>query len=1317
MNKFPIFVFILLLSFSFISAVEIGSDSPIAGVLVERPTLPVFNNNTAFVNASNRWITNIGILTNVNDTQFSSNGGLLTIETSWLNDIYCELTGCIMQGNFNLGNFNIEDVSNITILDTLFLEDVDHTIKIGSDVLTGTANEAINIHHSDEVEQGTILFLVTHQNNTNFWIQSGANNSAGGVRNSFIIFPDNDLNSTDKLNINITSNAVERWNRYGIDSFLTYDSLTNQTALGVQFGIETQKLFIHDDAGNGQVLMEGDFRVVAREGVDIDLYQGPVHIRDLNIKEFGLAQGQNITLISENFETGDLGIFNLITSGKGVSEWGEFTGPGCPPNGLFCAAAGPTGGSQPTVMQVNFSTTNLQNMTLNFTINTLDMAVGGDFEITVNNNSAGGVDETIFSLTGSDEFDSTITAELPTSMEDQSVVSLDVSFLSTHPIRGFVWIDIVLVNATATISTLANQTVQEGEIEFGDGSCRIDQNVIDSSGGTEMNITCNKINLIGNVTLIDVTELSLNVTNNVTANNFIARQGFEFQGTGERIIDWDDIPALVENILLANGSRPLTGQWNYGLPNINGSGNITTFGRLGIGTDNPNNLFEVANLISFDDTLFNALLGAGAGENLDDTGGGVDASRNLFIGFRAGAGDSGSNNTGSFNTAMGSSALRDVTTGTNNLALGTNALRAMTTGAFNIAIGVSALAAITTQTRNIAIGTSSFAGASFAGSENVGIGYITGLAATSANNNVFIGSRAGRRVTTGDGGIFIGFNAGARQTTASNLLIIDNVERADIATEATNAIIHGTMAATPANQVLTINANVGIGTTTPSSLLTTAQVAGTNEVNLSGVVYVNSTSGRVGIGTATPTSLLTVESGITRLRRGGSSHWIDLVDASDTIQWYLSETNAGDLNFGESGSADGRLYLEAGGNIGIGTTTPANTLNVVGDLNVTGTSYLGNLIIDADNITVNNIISKDGNITFYNSTSSEKVRFTNDGILLNNEILMKGIATRNLALGTSSTLNSITTGQDNIGFVQGALSSVTEGSRNFAMGRFAGEDLTTQNDNIFIGPESGRHVITSGNVAVGGFTLNTQVGGTGRNTAFGSASLKGESAVTKTGALNSAFGFDTGRFIDGGGGNVMLGYQAGRILTDGDFNIFIGHKAGIQQTTNSNLLIIDNQDRGNITNESTQALIYGQFNSDPDNQNLTFNANVGINGVPTTRKFEIFGDSNTASMRLIGDRGSGDVIVEMTAIDTAGEASLGTFSDHEFYLVTNNLRRLTADTNGNVGINTTAPTHTLNVVGDINFTGLPSEPTTATALFVCIETDGHIFLNETGCRT
>jgi hypothetical protein len=73
------------------------------------------------------------------------------------------------------------------------------------------------------------------------------------------------------------------------------------------------------------------------------------------------------------------------------------------------------------------------------------------------------------------------------------------------------------------------------------------------------------------------------------------------------------------------------------------------------------------------------------------------------------------------------------------------------------------------------------------------------------------------------------------------------------------------------------------------------------------------------------------------------------------------------------------IYIDKNGLVGIGITTPTQTLTVSGDLNVSGTSFLGDVIINANNITVNDIVSRDGNISFFNETWGEKMRITYDG--------------------------------------------------------------------------------------------------------------------------------------------------------------------------------------------------------------------------------------------------------------------------------------------------------------------------------------------------
>ena len=109
------------------------------------------------------------------------------------------------------------------------------------------------------------------------------------------------------------------------------------------------------------------------------------------------------------------------------------------------------------------------------------------------------------------------------------------------------------------------------------------------------------------------------------------------------------------------------------------------------------------------------------------------------------------------------------------------------------------------------------------------------------------------------------------------------------------------------------------------------------------------------------------------------------------LQSYILTANEGNLNVNSSDFWDNfnvpddivysDLYTnfwDADVDLGNYNLTNLNWLEAT-TLNITGTSYLGDLVITADNITVNNIISKDGNISFWNSTKSEIVRFTDEG--------------------------------------------------------------------------------------------------------------------------------------------------------------------------------------------------------------------------------------------------------------------------------------------------------------------------------------------------
>jgi hypothetical protein len=90
--------------------------------------------------------------------------------------------------------------------------------------------------------------------------------------------------------------------------------------------------------------------------------------------------------------------------------------------------------------------------------------------------------------------------------------------------------------------------------------------------------------------------------------------------------------------------------------------------------------------------------------------------------------------------------------------------------------------------------------------------------------------------------------------------------------------------------------------------------------------------GNVGIGTTDPERWrLSIQAG----------ELIAFKDATGAMKWHINDWNgstlgSGDLNIAETGVADGRLYLKAGGNVGIGTAVPEATLHVIGDIQVTG---------------------------------------------------------------------------------------------------------------------------------------------------------------------------------------------------------------------------------------------------------------------------------------------------------------------------------------------------------------------------------------------
>jgi hypothetical protein len=89
--------------------------------------------------------------------------------------------------------------------------------------------------------------------------------------------------------------------------------------------------------------------------------------------------------------------------------------------------------------------------------------------------------------------------------------------------------------------------------------------------------------------------------------------------------------------------------------------------------------------------------------------------------------------------------------------------------------------------------------------------------------------------------------------------------------------------------------------------------------------------GRVGIGTLDPPTDL--RSPLTIRAVGGGEELLGFEAPDGTKKWHLNQNLAGSangLNFAETGVRDGRLFLQSGGRVGLGTTDPQARLEIAG---------------------------------------------------------------------------------------------------------------------------------------------------------------------------------------------------------------------------------------------------------------------------------------------------------------------------------------------------------------------------------------------------
>lgn len=250
---------------------------------------------------------------------------------------------------------------------------------------------------------------------------------------------------------------------------------------------------------------------------------------------------------------------------------------------------------------------------------------------------------------------------------------------------------------------------------------------------------------------------------------------------------------------------------------------------LSIGVNTNGILLGGSTWIYSTSTNKDTILGIGAGGNSATTS--PTDAENTSIGFQ-----SQKVGTGTFNSSLGAFALANGT-GSNNTAIGWEAMAFNTTGSANTGIGYFAIGQSTNAVNSTGIGYESIP-ASSAQLDTTAIGYKSGLLNTGWDST-FLGELSGQNVTTGNNNILIGYNALAPSATANNQLNIGNI------------IFGSGLAATSSSTTLipTSTGSIGIGTSTPGSLLSVGNSSGTSGINFSLATSTFSNTGGINLTT------------------------------------------------------------------------------------------------------------------------------------------------------------------------------------------------------------------------------------------------------------------------------------------------------------------------------------------------------------------------------------------------------------------------------------------------------------------------------------
>lgn len=507
---------------------------------------------------------------------------------------------------------------------------------------------------------------------------------------------------------------------------------------------------------------------------------------------------------------------------------------------------------------------------------------------------------------------------------------------------------------------------------------------------------------------------------------------------------------------------------------------------------------------------------------------------------------------------------------------------------------------------------------SIPGNTNTFLGRNSGIAATTGAGNSFFGNGSGQLVTTGGFNSLFGRNAGGQNVTGSF----------------NSYFGEGSAASSTGSNNSFFGSNTGFNNTTGNNITLVGQSA---NVAADGLTNATAIGFRASVGQSNSLVL---------------------------------------------GSINGVNTAVADTNVGIGTTTPAERLHVVGNGLFTG------------NLTVNGTLN--GTVT--NATTATNA-LSLGGVAANQYVLTGDTRLSDARPPTAGSGNYIQNGTSqqltsdfNISGVgkAGTFSTATEYDLfNFRLLGTSGCQVPCgyPYSNTFIGVMSGSSTVPSqglpgtGNSFVGNFTGNANT--TGANNSFfgflsgvnlttgnGNSFFGQMSGKTTNGSYNSFFGTESADLGSGTASyNAGVGTYSARAVTNGSFNSFVGYSSGSNVTTgnyngffgtrgtsatveNGNTLVgYDSDITAGITNATaiganakvaqSNSLVLGSINGV---NGATSNTSVGIGTTTPGGTLDVRNNSSSAILGLTSGNGSASLFLTRSSAVASQSAQIGFYS-------------------------------------------------------------------------